>query len=383
MEPLTDPVVLFQDAEFRVRRAEVADGPALSRLLRDVHIRGALDVAQEREPDFFGLLQLHGGPLDVWVMEDQDGVIGGCGSVSVRPGLVQGARETVGYLGDLRARPGFRGVRHLPRLYRMALEWARDQHQAELFYTVIFDDNRIAKRALVEKKRHRAQQPSYRVMTPFSMTSVQFTLAKGRARGRVDEASERDRADLVEFLARANRRRLMGELVDEAWLERRLRTWPGLELGSFLLARDPTGRVIGTVAPFDPGLLKRTRVLGYYEDMRWIRWGFDLAARVGGFPPLPVPGDCFRFAFLSHLEVEEDDPATLRDLLLEAYRRLRPRGLHFMSAMIPRGSPLELAFRGFMVRRTPMTLYGVTLNGSRFSELELQTHRPGFEMALA
>lgn len=376
-------MVLFEDARYRVRRAGPEDSAALCQLLREVHIRGALDVAQERDPDFFGLLELHGGPQDVWVMEDQDGLIGGCGSVSVRPGLVEGSREMVGYLGDLRSRPGFRGVRHLPRLYRMALEWARDHHQAELFYTVIFDDNRIARRALVDRKQHRAEQPSYRVMTPFAMTSVQFTTRKGRARGRVDEAAERDGPELLEFLARAQRRRLMGELIDEAWLERRLGTWPGLGLDSFLLARDGAGRIVGTVAPFDPGELKRTRVLGYYEHMRWIRLAFDLAASVGRFPKLPEPGEFFRFAFLSHLEVEGDDPAILRDLLLEAYRRLRPRGLHFMSAMIPRGSPLEAAFRGFLVQRTNMTLYGVTLNQGRFAELDLRTERPGFEMALA
>lgn len=383
MEPLDEPTVLFEDSRYRVRRAGPADNAALCQLLRDVHIRGALDVTQERDPDFFGLLRLHGGPEDVWVMEDQSGEIGGCGSVSVRPGLVNGAVETVGYLGDLRARPGFRGVRYLPRLYRMALEWARDKHQAELFYTVIFDDNHVARRALLERKRHRKEQPSYRVMTPFAMTSVQFTTRKGKPRRKVENATERDRPALLEFLARAHRGRLMGEVVDDAWLDRRLSSWPGLQLESFLLAKDGSGRVVGTLAPFEPGPLKRTRVLGYYENMRWVRRFFDLGAWVGRFPKLPAPGEVFRFTFLSHLEVDEDDPAILRDLLLAAYQRLSPARLHFMSAMIPRGSPLEPAFRGFMVQRTPMTLYGVTLHGSRFSELELATPRPGFEMALS
>lgn len=383
LNSLVESTVLFEDSRYRVRRAEPADNEALCELLRAVHIRGALDVAQERDPDFFGLLRLHGGPEDVWLMEDQAGQIGGCGSVSVRPGLIQGAHETVGYLGDLRARPGFRGVRYLPRLYRMALEWARDKHKAELFYTVVFDDNLLAKRALLERKRHRKEQPSYRIMTPFAMTSVQFTTKKGRPIRKVENATARDRPELLEFLARSHRQRLMGEVVDEAWLDRRLATWPGLQLDSFLLARDHQGRIVGSLAPFDPGAFKRTRVLGYHEHLRWVRFFFDLGARIARFSTLPPPGDVFRFTFLSHLEVDGDDPAVFRDLLLEAYRRLSPQRLHFMSAMIPRGSPLESAFRGFMVQRTNMTLYGVNLHGSPFSELELRTSRPGFEIALA
>ena len=376
--------ILYEDARYRVRRAGPEDNPALCDLLKKVHIRGDLDITQERDPDFYGLLRLHGGPEDVWVMEDlADGSIGGCGSVSVRPGLVGERPETVGYLGDLRARPSFRGVRHLPRLYRLGLEWARDQHQAELFYTVIFDDNQIAKRALLERKRHRAEQPSYRVMTPFNMTSIQFTTGKARPRREITHATDADRSPLLEFLAAEQRRRLLGEIVDDAWLDRRLSTWPGLTLESFLLARDARGEIVGTLAPFDPSPLKRTRVLGYHGQMRWVRLFFDAAATVARFPTLPPPGSVFRFAFLSHLEIRDDDPAVLHDLLLEAYRRMRPERRHFMSAMIPRGSPLELAFRGFMLQRTRMTLYGVTLPGSRFAELDLATQRPGFEMALS
>ena len=100
-------------------------------------------------------------------------------------------------------------------------------------------------------------------------------------------------------------------------------------------------------------------------------------------PPLPASGECFRFTFLTHLEVGGDDPAVLRALLLAAYARLRPLGHHFTSAFVPRGTPLEHAFRGFTVTRTAMTLYSVHPADSRFADRDLRTLRPGFEMALS
>jgi hypothetical protein len=98
---------------------------------------------------------------------------------------------------------------------------------------------------------------------------------------------------------------------------------------------------------------------------------------------LPAPGECFRFAFLTHLEVEDDDPAVLRDLLRAVYADLRPERLHFVAAMVPRGSRLSEAFRGFQINRTGMTLYGVHPRGSSWEDRSIDTRHPGFEMALS
>jgi hypothetical protein len=123
-------------------------------------------------------------------------------------------------------------------------------------------------------------------------------------------------------------------------------------------------------------------VLGYHGQMRLVRAAYDLAARVRGFRTLPAPGDCFDFSFLTHLAVRDDDPGILRALLLAAYAELYPTRQHFLSAMVPRGSPLGRAFDGFRVNRSPMTLYSVADPASPWSGRDLRTLRPGFEMAL-
>ena len=375
--------VLYARPSVRIRLATEADNAALCDVVRRVHLRSALDVTQERDPDFFTLPRLHQGEFDVFVAENAEGFVGGCGSVIVRDGWVDGEVRKVGYLSDLRAVPGFRGARALPAAYRAALERARDVHGAEVFYTVIFDDNAVAKKALLRADARRGGQPRYRVMTPFQMTAVQFTLPCPRPKGRVGRAGPADRDDLVAFLAARSRDRVMGEVLTPERFEARLALWPGLDLDSFFVARDARGEIVGAVAPWDSHALKRTRVLGYHGPMRTLKRAFAVGSTLLRFPPLPEPGDCFRFFWLSHLEVTDDDPAVLRDLLRAVYRALRPARAHFLSAMIPVGSPLERAFGGFVVNRTPMTVYSVTLEDSPWADRSFETRRPRFEMALS
>jgi hypothetical protein len=262
------------------------------------------------------------------------------------------------------------------------MDWIRRERGAELFTTVIFDANEQARRALTTRSDKRKDQPVYRPMTPFHMVSVQMTTRRPAPTRDVRPATEADRDALVAFLAARAARRPLGEVLTPARFAERLALWPGFTLDAFLLAHDG-GRIVGCLAPWDTSPFKRTRVLGYHGAMAWQRRAFDLGARLLRFQPLPRPGDCFRFVFLTHLEIDGDDPAILADLLRAAYTRLRPTGLHFMSAFVPRGSPLSAAFKGFTTTRTAMTLYAVHPPDSAFANEDVTTSHPGFEMALS
>ncbi len=375
--------VLAQGPGWSLRDARPADDAALCALFRDIHMKAALDMTQERDPDFFALHRMHVEAAAEAFSVVQDDQVVGCGSALVRPAHVLGALRPAGYLCDLRFSAALRGARVFPECYRAVLEAARDRHGAELFYTVVIDSNRRAMAALLGRDGARAGQPVARVHCPFDMTSVQFTRPKPRPDRPVTRATEADLDALVAFLDRRHRQRVFGYDFSGDLLARRLATWPGFRLSDFHLVRDRAGRIVACAAPWDTGAFKRTRVLGYHGGVRWQRLAWDLGARVAGFQPLPRPGDCFRFAFLTHLEIEGDDPALLRDLLLGLYATLRERRLHFMSAMIPRGSALAPAFRGLFVQRTPMTLLSVTLPDAPLGAPDLGTPHPGFEMALS
>lgn len=354
----------------------------LCHLFTSVRLESALSLTQERDPDFFVLPRLHQGPFaTVLGLDDNDRLVG-CGTLCVRDGWLSGQVIRTGYLCDLRVAPDFRGGRHLARAYKHFMDYMESRFGAELFTTVIFDSNKAAIAALTHRSDKRLDQPIYRPMTPFEMVSVQFTRKKGGASPRVRQATPDDLEPLTAYLAERARTRVLGEVLTAQRLAERLSLWPGLSLSDFLIARDGS-RIVGCLAPWDTSIFKRTRVLGYRGSMLWQKRLFNLGAGLMRFPKLPPPGEHFRFVFLTHLEVDNDDAAIFRELLLAAYARLRDRGLHFMSAFVPRGSPLTPAFKGFMTTRTAMTLYSVHRPDSRFADVDLTTLRPGFEMALS
>jgi hypothetical protein len=377
--------LLVRGDGWTVREAGPDDDAALCRLFADVHLKAALDLTQERDPSFFVLPRLHQARFATTAGFDDDGRLVGCGTLISRPGhdAAQDRVVETGYLCDLRVAPGFRGGVHLARAYGEVMRWAGERFGTELFTTVIFDSNQAARRALVERSPKRAEQPVYRPMTPFEMVSVQLTTPRPPPERPVRAAGPADRDALVEFLARQSRRRLLGEVLDDARFAERLALWPGLALEDFLLVHDARGAIVGACAPWDTSAFKRTRVLGYHGAMRAPRWAFDLAARVRGFATLPRPGDVFRFSFLTHLEVVDDDPAVLAALLRAAYAKLLPTRAHFFAVFLPRGSRLAEGFRGFTTTRTAMTLYAVHAPDSPWAAREVRTLHPGFEMALS
>lgn len=355
----------------------------LCALFSRVRLESALSLTQERDPDFFVLPRLHQGPFATAVGLDDHGQVVGCGTLCVRDGWLGGELIKTGYLCDLRVAPGFRGGKHLARAYKHFMHHMEARFGAELFTTVIFDSNKAAIAALTHRSDKRLDQPVYRPMTPFQMVSVQFTRKRSAPpHSRVQPARPEDLGPLTDYLASRARTRVLGEYLTAERFAERLSLWPGFSLSDFLLAKDGD-KIIGCLAPWDTSSFKRTRVLGYRGGMLWQKRAFNAAASLMGFPKLPPPGEPFRFVFLTHLEVDDEDPTILRELLLAAYQRLHGRGLHFMSAFVPRGSPLASAFKGFMTTKTAMTLYAVHRPDSRFSHLDLTTRHPGFEMALS
>lgn len=384
-EPARDAVsagsIDIRRGRVRVRSATDDDRDAINRLFREVHLASDLDVTLERDPDPFALLRLHHGTALPLVLEDESGATIGCASVVLRDGWLHGERVPTGYLCDLRLRPGSRVGSDLGRAYGLVLDQLRREHGTELLTTVIFDGNEIARSALLGKGAKRRKQPRYREMTRFDMAAIQLVRPHRGPSKRVRRAEAGDLDRLVAFLDRRNRSRLLGHDFSGDLLQQRLADWPGFELGSFWLAEDGSGDLVGCVAAWDSTPVKRTRVLGYGGSFVWLKRAMDLGSKLLRFPSLPEPGDCFRFAWLTHLEV--DDPEVFRDLVRAVIKDTREQRLHFLAAFVPRGSPLRQGLRGMVVQDTPMTLYAVHGFESHHGERDFHTDRPGFEMALS
>ncbi len=386
LPPATTSKVLYEGNGWRMRLAQPADNARLCELFREVDMSADLCLAEERDPDFFALHRAQTPKAYSVLLEDltQPGRPAfGCASILARDAWVHGQIQRVGYACDLRIEAGYRGARVFPTVIHQFMQFMQEHEGIDLMYSAVLSSNLRGRNALLNQGGKRTGQPVGQVMTPYNMTSIQFVSKRMPNDPRVQRAQESDRPALVAFLAAQQQQRLLGYVVDDAWLQARLEQWPGLSLNDFFILKDGDGQVLACAAPWDTEThLRRSRVMGYQGPMKWLRLAYNLEARLRGFPQLPSEGECFHFMYLTHLEVAGDDAALLNALLRGIYNDLRHLPLHFMSLMVPQGSPLEAGLKGFRIRRIPMELIAFTNERSRWHGHSLNTLRPGFEMAL-
>jgi hypothetical protein len=353
--------------------------------MAQVAMDAELGLSIRRAPTMDALYALHAREWAEWVVE-HDGAIEGTGSVIVRDGWLDGRRVRVGYLGDLRLGPSVQGRHLLDRFYGPILSAARDEWQCEHFLTAIIASNETARRGLVVRtaRADRRGRPRYELLRQFDIRSIQLVLPllPERSALRVRRATQADVPAIARLLDADGRARPFGYAIDEAELRRRLRTWPGLSLDSFLVATRADGSVAGTLALWDASPVKETIVTSYAGAMRRVRAMHDALAVILRRPRLPLPGLPFRYLYATHVAVPAAEPSVLRALLREAYRQARDARYHFISICAPADDPNDAAYRGLLVTNLRAELHLVTLPDVARPSIPAGAPMPGFEMAL-
>jgi hypothetical protein len=362
------------------RLATSADNAQCLQLFSAVPMRGELVLSTQREPDFFKLYAMQKVEPFTWVGDDGSGQLVGMCTALIRDGWLDRQAARVGYLGDLRVR--FDRSRAFAKFFGELFDALCAKTGCSAYYTAILSSNRAALNALTKRRPRRPNAPWYHRLHDFDAVSVQLTGKRTpSSEVAVRSARAEDVPRIVEVLAAAHRARAFGYRFDQGEFEHRLASWPGFTLDDTLLAEDSRGALLGVTTLWDPTSVKRYRVHAYEGSMKWVKRGFNLAARVAGWPRLPEPGNEFRYAYLSNLWVRDDAPKTFRALLEHAYARLQPRGLHFFTFELDEGDALAPALKGFMARKLGFTLFGVT--PANVARVEWPKGRTGFEIALA
>ncbi|MBL8909095.1 MAG: hypothetical protein JNM17_00190 [Archangium sp.] len=362
------------------RLATPADNSQCLQLFSTVPMRGELVLSTQREPDFFQLYAMQKAEPFTWVGDDGTPQLVGMCSALIRDGWLDGAPARVGYLGDLRVR--FDRARTFGKFFGEFFDQLCAETKCSAYYTAILSSNRAAMNALTKRRPKRPNQPWYSLLHEFDAVSVQLTRKRTpSADVKVRSARAEDVPRIAEVLAESHARRAFGYRFDQGEFEHRVKHWPGFSLDETLIAEDAGGALMGVTTVWDPSSVKRYRVHAYEGSMKWVKRGFNLAARVAGWPRLPEPGNEFRYAYLSNLWVRDESPRVFRALLEHAYARLQPRGFHFFTFELDAGDALAPALSGFMVRKLGFSLFGVT--PASVARTQWQRGRTGFEIALA
>jgi len=372
------------------RVASAADNERLLEFFEAAPMRtSGFEVRYQRRPDFFRLLAHQGDRAYVVMGEEPDGSVAGVGTLSLRPGWVEGRATTVGYLGDLRVRPGRRRSHLWRRIFAELLaESARvdEVSDCEHWLTAILDGNREARRAL--DGRH-AEAPQLVPLAAFEMRNLMARLPvpwsrwRAHPRLRVFHASAAEAPSLENFLETVNRTRPFGFREP---LARRLERWQGLRLEDFVCAADDQG-VVACAAPWSPAPVKQTlvsRVPG------WLRGLSALTAILPGHPlRVPGAGEALRAPTLTHVCFAErlgeaERVRVFRALLERILVTLADDDWHCLSLCDFRAWGLGRGLRDFVQQTVPISLYAVVAPGRSTDSARAlaASGPPAFEMAM-
>jgi len=256
----------------------------------------------------------------------------GVASRVIRKLYVNGVAEDIGYLGQLRVDPAYRGRMLTARGYAKMRELHADG-RARGYFTTIVDGNAEAEGVLV--RRARSAMPRYRFLEKL------YTLAVGSA-GRWPAGP----------LA-AGRRAAGGPAAEPA----------ARHMGSphnLFPAYEPTGEIVtvpgGFAALNDQRAYKQTVIDGYDTLTTLARPFYNLIARI----KLPRPGAVLNHAYVTHFCATEASARELIEALRESAAR---KNIDHILLGFTESDPLLRVARTFKPIEYVSSIYTVSWNG--------------------
>jgi hypothetical protein len=380
-----------------VRFAGPGDNERILSFYRQLSMQGGtFNILFVKDPDYFRFQRYESAVSAVGLVEDDDGNMEGMFTFSVRPCYVDGRRESVVHVSDLR----FKRSRERKSKFEwkaVARDLCEDGHTIDEFAGARFllgsfvMANERARKAIASQKAPFDISPiaNYQMVSLFARKPFKWagwTRSKGDLRPTITRGGAADREALRAFLDKQNRRRALGYVfegpTDE--LSRRLAAWDGFALESFFIARDDVGQIVGCFAPWDLSPGRRIVV---------DKFPAALAAAASAIRPLakkiPRPGEPLRILYVTTQEIDLELPpprraAVFTSLLDALYESRLPDDFHMVAlcdyaneSFLPQVTP------HYFTMTTDTMLYQLHLPGAAkvIREPDLNCH-VGHEMCL-
>ncbi len=356
------------------RDATSDDNAALLALTAACPMVGDIGLCMQRQPDFFALNRLEGDGWRVGVVDDLGGVPIGCVAVADRQTFLHGRPGRTMYVSDLKVHPAHRGRGVADALSSYARQVCLEVGgpQVPTFLTVLAG-NRAMERQLAGG---RAQLKVDKVGTIRAHSvSLLWRRRTGSPEGiRVTRASHADLEEMAALWQRVAPLRQFAPVHDGDSFAAWIAAAPGLEASSYLLAREPGGRLIGFVGMWDQGSFKQMQVTSYPRSIAAFRAAFNMIGPAFRAARLPRAGGFIRSLNAVNVCVPGDRADVLRSLLITAYNEHRGHGFSFFNIGLAVDDPLSGALSGLLAQHTDVEGF-VTAPGGGYAGPPL-TDRP-------
>jgi hypothetical protein len=180
---------------------------------------------------------------------------------------------------------------------------------------------------------------------------------------RVAAATSRDIEEMLELWCRVGPTRQLAPVLTAATFASWIASAPGLDISSYRLARDASGRLVGFMAWWDQTALKQARVLRYSPRLRVARALLNGAAAVTRSVALPEAGELLHYCTAYNVCVPGEAPEVLSALVRSSYGELRDAGYAFATIGLDVRDPLCAALQGLLAQPTDVHAFIYTTSG--------------------
>jgi hypothetical protein len=301
-------------------------------------LEGDITVSFRREPSFFYGSGVQGAQAQVIKCVDSDSnQLIGLGSRVLNDAYVNGSRQRVGYLADLRAHPDYRGGTFLGRGYQYFRQLHHDD-PVPLYYSMILEENKTALQLLT---RARCGLPLYRDIGRFLTPVIHLDLPRRAiplAGIHYRRAALADLPAIFDFMSRQASQKQFAPVISAQDMHgARLR---GLKAEDFYLALRKE-QIVGTIAAWDQTGFRQTCVERYSPGLRMLRPFYNALSRFTALKPLPAPGCTLPYFYLAFVNIEGNNAQLFRGLLRHLYRDRRSGPWSYFVAGLHETDPLS------------------------------------------
>lgn len=319
------------------------------RNLCNIPVSGNISIALERNPNYYAGSKVQTFIPEVYTVMDNEEVIG-VFNIGYRPMWVQGKKEMIRYMCDLRVTPKFQGGRTFFKMQKFYVEKnKKDPFPAQ---TVVFKDNLIMQ-GMIEKRKQKPENfplPFYHeqglLVTQMVPTGTKL---KVNPDYHVRRAMVSDIVMMQEFMEKEGRNIDFFPIYNLSELHTDY--YKDLKVSDFFLAFDKD-ILVGMTAVWNQLDYKQTKIHSYSKLFATIRPFYNLFALLTGNAQLPPPQSVLRYATLACVLVENRSTKVFQALFSNILKDREYAELVYIMCSLDERDPLAKIFGRIKGKRT-------------------------------
>ena len=356
---------------FAEKSQEVDQG--IRSLLARNPILGNISLTYQKDPSFFEALQVGNRQAKVLVAAEGDEIVG-FQSVSSREVFVNGRKENIGYLSNLRLDKKYQQSGIFKRGINFLKE-NRHQLAVPFYFSSIISANKLVLKKLIKPRPDGLQFVS---QGGYLTKAVILLNHKKKISGSYEiiRGSQNNLDEIILFLeAEGKKKNLFPCYNREDFNSDFLKDF---KIEDFYLAVKDD-RIVGMVGKWDQNNFKQNVIAGYSLAFKAFRSIYNAVGKVFHWPAIPAIGEKINFLYISFIAVADNDQKVFGDLLKAVYNdELKSKYLYLVLGLNER-DPLIKALAGFICLTYRSEIF---LNYWQWSELsELDKKIPYLEIA--